>query len=527
MVLDGSYRVERVIGAGGFGVTYRAEDVKLKTFVALKEYYPVEFGDRHRSLEVRPKSERHEKTFHWGRTSFLQEAQMLARFRHQSIVRVVRVFEANSTAYMVMEFEDGRNFEAWLKGLGRLPTQAELDRIVAPLLDALELMHGAQFLHRDIAPDNIIVRPDGTPVLLDFGSARQAVAHMSRTLTGIVKAGFSPHEQYATDGRLQGPWSDLYSLAGTLYRAVVGRPPEEATLRMVDDHMPPATRLAPATYRRSFLHAIDACLEPRYKDRPQSVAQVRPLLLGNAADQEPTKSSRVVAPTRKVEWQHTPTTRRTGRQTNYIQLAALGAIVLALMGGAYGGYEFMRWDGSGKPPLGRALTADEQRRIGQGQEFQECSECPRMVAVPTGDFMMGSNLGDERPTRKVTITRRFAVSKFEVTFAEWDACVADGSCGSSPNDGGWGRGTRPVINVSWDDVSKGFLPWLNRKTGQRYRLLSEAEWEYAARAGSQAEFAWGNQIGVNNGNCANCGSRWDKKETAPVGLFRAEQIWAL
>jgi formylglycine-generating enzyme required for sulfatase activity len=141
-----------------------------------------------------------------------------------------------------------------------------------------------------------------------------------------------------------------------------------------------------------------------------------------------------------------------------------------------------------------------------------------MVALGTGDFLMGSNLGDESPVRKVTITRRFAVSKFEVTFAEWNACVADGSC-VGPNDGGWGHGTRPVINVSWDDIAKGYLPWLGRKTGQRYRLLTEAEWEYAARAGSQTEFSWGGQIEVNKANCGNCGSRWDKKETAPVGSF--------
>jgi serine/threonine protein kinase len=177
------------------------EDFNLATTVALKEYYPIEFGDRDSTMSVRPKSERHKKTFEWGRSSFLQEARMLARFRHPSIVRVSRVFEAHSTAYMVMDFEQGQNFEQWLTALDRPPTQEELDRIVAPLLDALELMHAQDFLHRDIAPDNIIVRPDGTPVLLDFGAARRAVAEMSRTLTGIVKAGYSPQEQYATEER--------------------------------------------------------------------------------------------------------------------------------------------------------------------------------------------------------------------------------------------------------------------------------------------------------------------------------------
>src|SRR5436189_1057119 len=160
-----------------------------------------------------------------------------------------------------MRFGQGRSFEDWLRDLGRLPTQEELDRIVAPLLDALEMMHAENFLHRDIAPDNIIIRADGSPVLLDFGAARRAVAERSRALTGIVKAGYSPHEQYATDGRLQGPWSDLYALGGTLYRAVTGKPPEEATLRFDEDHMPPAAQAAKGTYRPGFLSTIDTCLK--------------------------------------------------------------------------------------------------------------------------------------------------------------------------------------------------------------------------------------------------------------------------
>lgn len=281
-LLDFSYRIGRVVGAGGFGITYEAEDIHLGTRVAVKEYYPFDFGDRDQRMNVLPKSERHERIFHWGRTNFLQEARTLARFEHQAIVRVTRVFEANATAYMVMRFEQGASFESWLDRLGRPPSQKELDSIVAPLLEALEMMHAADFLHRDIAPDNIIVRADGTPVLLDFGAARRAVAEMSRAITGIVKPGYSPHEQYASDSRLQGPWSDLYALGATLYRAVAGRPPEEATLRVDEDRMPPASRCAGGHYRSDFLSAIDACLKVKGSERPQSVAQLRPLLLGRS-----------------------------------------------------------------------------------------------------------------------------------------------------------------------------------------------------------------------------------------------------
>jgi serine/threonine protein kinase len=131
-VLDDSYCIVRVVGSGGFGITYEAEDIKLNMRVALKEYYPLEFGDRDSTMSVKPKSDRHRQTFQWGRSNFLQEARTLARFEHPSIVRVTRVFEANSTAYMVMRFEQGQSFEDWLAGLGRSPTQEELDRIVAP-----------------------------------------------------------------------------------------------------------------------------------------------------------------------------------------------------------------------------------------------------------------------------------------------------------------------------------------------------------------------------------------------------------
>ncbi len=248
-IVDG-YRILRVVGSGGFGITYEAEDLNLGLMVALKEYYPFDFGDRDSTMSVRPKSARHKHTFEWGRSNFLQEARTLARFEHPSIVRVTRVFEAHATAYMVMRFEKGLSLEEWLRDLGRRPTQGELDAILHPLLDALELMHGANFLHRDIAPDNIIIRPDGTPVLLDFGAARRSSSETelapkaaSRPLTGVVKAGYSPHEQYSSDGRMQGPWSDLYALGGTLYRAVAGKAPEEATLRFDEDLMASATEL--------------------------------------------------------------------------------------------------------------------------------------------------------------------------------------------------------------------------------------------------------------------------------------------
>jgi formylglycine-generating enzyme required for sulfatase activity/uncharacterized caspase-like protein len=173
-----------------------------------------------------------------------------------------------------------------------------------------------------------------------------------------------------------------------------------------------------------------------------------------------------------------------------------------------------------KADMKRTITAGAMQ---PGSVFRDCPECPEMVVVPAGEFFMGSNDGgaNEKPVHKVTIAKAFAVGKFEVTFAEWDSCVAAGGCTRSPEDQGWGRGRRPVINVSWDDATKEFLPWLSRTTGKTYRLLTEAEWEYAARSATGTAYSWGNDIGKTRANCSGCGSQWDAKQTAPVGSFQA------
>ena len=165
-----------------------------------------------------------------------------------------------------------------------------------------------------------------------------------------------------------------------------------------------------------------------------------------------------------------------------------------------------------------------------GDTFRDCSACPEMVVIPAGSFDMGSTSGqdDERPVRKVWFRSPFAVGKFEVTFEEWDACVAEQGCPHKPNDHGWHRGKSPVIDVSWEDITKHYLPWLNAKTGKQYRLLSEAQWEYAARAGARTTFWWGHKANrkfANYGKSECCSGFAEGRDqwihTAPVGSFRA------
>ena len=159
-----------------------------------------------------------------------------------------------------------------------------------------------------------------------------------------------------------------------------------------------------------------------------------------------------------------------------------------------------------------------------GSVFRDCAECPEMVVVPVGSYMMGSppsetgRDADEGPVHRVTINEPFAVGRYEVTFAQWDACHADGGCSHRPNDQGWGRGDRPVVDMSWNDAQE-YVDWLSGETGRAYRLLSESEWEYVARAGTTTRYWWGDGIGHNRANCDGCGSRWDARQTAPVGSF--------
>ncbi|MEZ5850561.1 MAG: protein kinase [Hyphomicrobiaceae bacterium] len=280
--LVGDFRIERVLGAGGFGITYLALETALARQVTIKEYFPVDFAARAASEQVCPRSQGSEADYAWGLDRFLDEAKTLAKFNHPNIVRVYRYFRDRNTGYIVLHFEEGKSFKDWLKALGRTPRQQEIDAILVPLLDALEVIHSADFLHRDIAPDNIIIRTDGTPVLIDFGSARGDIAKQTKTLSALVKPGYSPFEQYATTSSKQGPWTDIYSLAATLYVAVTGTRPQDAPSRMVADELVPVRDAARASYRPGFLAALDRALAIDMNARPRSILEWRAQLLDPA-----------------------------------------------------------------------------------------------------------------------------------------------------------------------------------------------------------------------------------------------------
>ena len=281
------YHVEGVLGAGGFGITYRAREAAIDRMVAIKEYLPSGIAVRdHDTSSVQPTARRDVEDYEWGLDRFRKEAKTLVSFRHNNIIAILRYFESNNTAYLVMEYADGESLGAMLQRDGTLP-EPELREFLEPLLNGLSCVHAAGFLHRDIKPDNIYVRTDGSPVLLDFGAARHALGSKSKTLTSIVSAGYAPFEQYISNSE-QGAWSDIYALGAVLYRTVTGQRPAEATARVKHDDMVPASQAAAGRYSPQLLAAIDAALAVDETQRPRSVAEFARMISASEAAPSPT-----------------------------------------------------------------------------------------------------------------------------------------------------------------------------------------------------------------------------------------------
>jgi serine/threonine protein kinase len=281
------YTINKILGQGGFGITYLADDTNLNQSVAIKEFLPIEMAVRDQSSSVHPVSGEYGDQFKWGLDRFMSEAQTLAKFKHPNIVRVFTVFPENNTAYMVMEYEHGKGMHELLKNKNTL-SEEKLKAIILPILDGLKQVHAAGFIHRDIKPANIFIREDGSPVLLDFGSARQSFGQQTHTLTTMVSPGFAPFEQYVSKSNKQGPWTDIYGLGATMYRAVIGRSPSEAMdrseglLHTESDTLVTASEINPEGYSPSLLSAIDHALAFKPEDRPQSVTDWQSEVLGSA-----------------------------------------------------------------------------------------------------------------------------------------------------------------------------------------------------------------------------------------------------
>ena len=619
----GSYRITGVIGVGGFGIVYAAEHTVIKKRAAIKEFFPGDLVRREKNFRVVPQKTQTDDRIQWALDKFKKEAITLSELdrneKDPKIVRVLDYISANNTGYMVMDFEDARPLSKILEERekeNRIIGEDELKRYLFALFEGLERIHNRQIWHRDIKPDNILIRQNGSPVLIDFGAARQELPGLEKSI--IFQ--FTPH--YAAPEQIyggeQGPWTDIYALGATLYRVVTGEAPSKNVHEFV-----PAVQHAKGDYSSVFLAAIDAALKPDYKDRPQSIEawhklfsidgtlELRPF--SNGLDDWEAKEEKSGAEELKV---------RSGLKSAYIYIAAI-SIVLIMMFPKIKGFiaEHRTADPpvpppaleSTKSPLKAGKTTETSndnlaqpdstlplsdghlvveadpknsniRIIGSDQSYSEAmalspgdytirvsaenhepkdlkihiqaNETTRtrvkliriaftnslgmqFVSVPSGHFMMGSPSGepgrstDEDP-HSVTIREPFFMQQTEVTVGQFKKFVEStgyrteaekgGGCwifgggvvpkikptGSWRNPGIPGLDDRfPVTCLTWNDANT-FARWLSEKDGKSYRLPSEAQWEYACRAGTQTPFYTGNCLSTDDANFRKRGSHFQK-----------------
>ena len=513
----GEFEILHVIGQGGFGIVYFAKDHSLGRDVAVKEYMPVAFAARQGTTQVTMLSEHYAETFQIGLHSFVNEAQLLAKFDHPGLVKVYRFWEANGTGYMAMPFYDAPTLKQMLKeDKARLSSEVWLKNMLRHVLDALQVLHEKQCYHRDIAPDNILMLAGEQPLLLDFGAARRVIGDMTQALTVILKPGYAPIEQYGDVPNMsQGPWTDLYALASVVYFIITDKVPVPALSRLVSDTMEPLAVSAKDRYSPGFLRAIDAALAVRPEQRPQNVAQFRTLLGFDAA---PHPAAPRKAATNEPQEN---SARKKG-------LFAAGAVALLLLAGA--AWLMKR---PIEPPMARAPAVKVAVVVPAAPAAPPCPlkladgtpGCPTMVAIPGGSYRIGSAAGDPGAAAAemggvAAAIAPFEISTHEVTAGEWQLCVADGDCPAPPPVASANAARLPVANVSWDAAMK-YVAWLSRKTARDYRLPTEAEWEYAARAGKASTFPWGDQVGQDNAHCGQCGSHLDYRQPAPAGSYDA------
>ena len=611
------YRIERVLGHGGFGITYLARDINLDKRVAIKEFLPNDIAMRQPDQTVTVRSQDSQEAFKWGLESFIKEARVLGKFSHPSLIPVHRFFEGNNTAYFVMEFAEGVTLASVLKREGPLD-EARLRGILGPILNGLEEVHARNVLHRDIKPDNIILRDGSIPVLIDFGAARQNLTSMTRSIMSVLTAGYAPIEQYATGGN-QGPWTDLYALGAVAYRAISGQKPTDAINRIRNDPLVPAVKLGAGKYSKELLETIDWALAVEPEDRPSSVAEVRAALEGKQAPKSHPPRQHT-GPTISAMGGTLPPEIASPEANTVVTTRQSMAELQAAAASPAGGKPWLPWVGVGAalaavaaatvyfgmrgtsaptaepasmeslpiaaPPLEKApppaIASTEtppasspsptvapseppptqpapamaeapkptaqapapapieqprpQPEVAKPAEpvpapapvakpavaapknavaqmapqstFSDCAACPSMVVLASGTFQMGATAADngnawEGPSHPVTIGKPFAIAKYEVTTTQWQACVDGKGCSTvTPGPATGDPGKVPAVNLIWPDANA-YTAWLTNTTGRRYRLPTEAEWEYAIRANTTGARYWGGdrtkQCGYGNG----------------------------
>ncbi len=353
------YLINDVIGQGGFGITYLAYDTEARRIVALKEYLPASVALRNEAGTVTPYSVSGENDFAQGKESFLKEAQNLGRFRHEAIVQVLGYFEANGTAYTVMEFVKGDTLSHRIKQLkaeGKTMPEEEIMTWFNSVMNGLECVHKGEFMHRDIKPENIIINPEtGKGCLIDFGAARHDAGGKTKSLSVVLTPGFAPIEQYSNAGKGQGTWTDVYALGATVWCAMTGEAPTDAPGRSTEimyQHPDPVVvdrdKLIAAGYSQKLVNTVIRMMEVNSQDRVKSISDVKNMLRCGVAPQ-PDLSKTVMTSGASPVFPSQPTINA-GNQLNEIKVSQsnngskknifiAGAIVLVLVLGGVGYYK--------------------------------------------------------------------------------------------------------------------------------------------------------------------------------------------
>lgn len=450
ILCGGKYIIEKKIGEGGFGITYKARQSGLNRTVCIKEYFKNEWCSRATHARTIYVQGVNEDRFEKYRQAFVKEAKILATLRHPNIVEVLDVFDENNTSYMVMAYIEGRSLQSIVESRGRLP-YPEVVNYIAQITSAVGYIHERHILHRDIKPDNIMITADYKAILIDFGSAREFEQDKTQVHTSLLTHGYAPTEQYTANSR-KGSYTDIYAIGATMYFVLTGHIPVEAAARMTEPMAAPKDLAPdlPDEANRTILKAMQLKAENRH----QTV-------------QEFMDDLRNVRPSVLVD-------ETIGGKTSYKKLwpviAVAACVIIALVG-----YLILR---------PKEVVEVEKGKIEyKTYDFTGMNAYP-MIKVEGGTFVMGTNDSDEDdcPPHNVTLSD-FYIGQFEVSQGLWSEIMDYNPSDYKPAEV---RDSLPVENVSYEEVQK-FIKKLNDMTGEKFSLPTEAQWEYAARGGKNSK----------------------------------------
>lgn len=449
VLCGGKYTIEKKIGEGGFGITYKALQNGLNRIVCIKEYFPA--GKCVRATHARTVYVQgaNENLFEKYRQAFVKEAKMLATLHHPNIVEVIDVFDENNTSYMVMAFIEGKSLQCIVDSRGRLP-YPEVINYIAQVTNAIGYIHDHHILHRDIKPDNIMITADYKAILIDFGSAREFEQDKTQVHTSMLTHGYAPTEQYTANSR-KGSYTDIYAIGATMYFVLTGQVPLEAAARLTEPMATPKELVPdiPDEANRTILKAMQLKAENRHQTVQEfmdDLRNIRPSVLVDESIGGTTSSKKL--------WQ---------------MLIVAGCIIAVLIG-----YLIFR-------PK-KVVEVGEGKIAYKAYDFTGMNAYP-MIKVEGGTFVMGTDDTDEDDCTPHTVTlSNFYIGQFEVSQGLWEQIMDNNPSAYQPSEG---RDSLPVENVSFDDVQL-FINRLNAKTGKNFSLPTEAQWEYAARGGNKS-----------------------------------------